>query len=147
MAVVVPSRARSNFQLARTYLIRDAGERRLFERLDSCKRTFHLTINRRGDDHFDPSTDAIAWDPYSALRTTRGGRQSPALGLAHEVAHAIESPRRQAELSSRMCARYDNDEEARVICGSERHAARALGEGVRYDHRGSLYRVRTPVSR
>jgi hypothetical protein len=147
MAVVVPSRARSDFQLAKAYLIRDGAERRLFDRLESSPRTFHLSLDRRGDDHFDPATDTIAWDPYSALRTTRGGRQSPALGLAHEIAHAVESPRRQADLSSRVRARYDNDEEARVIRGSERHAARVLGEGIRFDHRGSLYRVRTPVSR
>ncbi len=144
---MVPSRARSDYELAKAYLIRDAAERRLFGRLESSPRTFHLTIDRRADDHFDPSTDTIAWDPYSALRTTRGGRQSPALGLAHEMAHAIESPRREAELSALTRAGYDNDEEARVIRGSERHAARVLGEGVRFDHRGNLYRVRTPVSR
>ncbi len=147
MAIVVPARARSDFQLARAYVIRDSAARRLFERLESSARTFHLTIDRRGDDHFDPATDTIAWDPYSALRTTRGGRQSPALGLAHEIAHAVESPRREAELSARVRAGYDNAEEARVIRGCERHAARSLGEGVRFDHRGSLYRVRTPVSR
>ncbi len=147
MAIAIPSRARSDFELARAYLIRDGGERSLLRRLESSARTFHLTIDRHGDDHFDPATDTIAWDPYSALRTTRGGRQSPALGLAHEIAHAVESPRREAELSSRLRARYDNDEEARVIRGSERHAARVLGEGIRFDHRGSLYRVSTPVSR
>ncbi len=147
MAVVVPARARPNFELAKAYLSRDGGERRLFERLESSGRTFHLTTNRRGDDHFDPATDTIAWDPYSALRTTRGGKQSPALGLAHEVAHAVESPGREAALSSRALPRYDDAEEARVIRGSERHAARALGESIRFDHRGSLYRVSTPVSR
>jgi hypothetical protein len=147
MAIVVPARARADFELARAYLIRDGAERRLFERLDSSARTFRLAIDRRGDDHFDPDTDTIAWDPYSALRTTRGGRQSPALGLGHEIAHAVESPRVQAELSARVRARYDNAEEARVIKGSEHHAARTLGENVRFDHRGTLYRVRTPVSR
>jgi hypothetical protein len=147
MAILIPPRARSDFELARAYLIRDAAERRLFERLENSARTFHLTLDRRGDDRFDPATDTIAWDPYSALRTTRGGRQSPALGLAHEIAHAVESPRRQDELSSRALARYDNAEEARVIRGYERHTARVLGENVRYDHRGTLYRVATPVSR
>lgn len=147
MAIVVPARARADFALAKAYLIRDGGERRLFDRLESSARTFRLTIDGRGDDHFDPDTGTIAWDPYSALRTTRGGRQSPALGLAHEIAHAVESPRVEAELSARIRARYDNAEEARVIEGSERHAARVLGENVRFDHRGELYRVRTPVSR
>jgi len=147
MPIVLPGRVRADYDLARAYLTRDRTERRLFARFESSPRTFHLTINHRGDDHFDPASNTIAWDPYSALRTTRGGTQSPALGLGHEIAHAVESPAREAALSSRFRAGYDDAEEARVIRGCERHAARTLGEGVRYDHRGSLYRVRTPVSR
>jgi hypothetical protein len=147
MPLLISPRARADYQLARAYVTRDPCERRLFAEFESSQRTFRLTINSRGDDHFDPVTGTIAWDPYSALRTTRGGTQSPALGLAHEIAHAIENPLREARLSARTNARYDDAEEARVIRGSERHAARELGEGVRFDHRGTLYRVRTPVSR
>jgi hypothetical protein len=44
-------------------------------------------------------------------------------------------------------ARYDNAEERRVITGSERHAARTLGESIRYDHGGTTYRVASPVTR
>ncbi|HKU68924.1 MAG TPA: hypothetical protein VJP85_14210 [Candidatus Baltobacteraceae bacterium] len=145
--ISVPAAARSDYLLAREYLSRDGSERRLFERLDRSARRFHLHVNHRNDDHFDPNTDTIAWDPYSALRTTRGGTQSPALGLGHEVAHAVEAPRREAALASRALAAYDDAEERRVIRGSERHAARTLGEGVRFDHRGRTYRVPTPVSR
>lgn len=140
-------RARPDYDLARAYVTRDPRERRLFARFESSHRAFRIALNSRGDDHFDPATGTVAWDPYSALRTTRGGRQSPALGLAHEIAHAVEDPQREARLSARADARYDDAEEARVIRGSERHAARALGESVRFDHRGTLYRVRTPVSR
>ncbi|HET9394137.1 MAG TPA: hypothetical protein VFO29_11540 [Candidatus Rubrimentiphilum sp.] len=147
MSIVLPERARADYDLAKAYLTRDSAERRLFVGLESSRRTFHLSINHRGDDHFDPATNTIAWDPYSALRTTHGGKQSPALGLGHEIAHAVEPPAREAILSSRLRPNYDNAEEARVIRGSERHAARTLGEAVRFDHRGNLYRVRTPVSR
>ena len=147
MPVLIAARARADYELARTYLMRDACERRLFARFESSVQTFHVSVNHRGDDHYDPATRTVAWDPYSALRTTRGGTQSPALGLAHEIAHAVENPSREAALSARTDARYDDAEEARVIRGSERHAARALGEAVRFDHRGSVYRVRTPVSR
>ena len=147
MSIVLPGLARADYDLAKAYLTRDSTERRLFARLESSTRSFRLSINHRGDDHFEPATDTIAWDPYSALRTTRGGRQSPALGLGHEIAHAIESPAREALLSGRLRPGYDNAEEARVIRGSERHAARTLGEAVRFDHRGNLYRVHTPVSR
>jgi hypothetical protein len=34
-----------------------------------------------------------------------------------------------------------------VIRGSERHAARTLGEAVRTDHRGTCYKVASPTSR
>jgi len=147
MPIVLPARARADYELARSYLTRDWAARRLFAHAESGARTFHLTINHRGDDHFDPATDTIAWDSYSALRTTRGGTQSPALGLAHEIAHAIEPPAREAALAGRFHTAYDNAEEARVIRGYERQSAHVLGEAVRYDHRGTLYRVRTPVSR
>jgi hypothetical protein len=143
----VPPSARADYTLAKTYLCRDVAERRLFDRLTHERRHFHLAIDHRGDDHFDPSTRTIAWDPYSALRTTRGGTQSPALGLGHEVAHAVEDPRDEAALSARTLRGYDTYEERRVIRGSERHAAKTLGEGIRCDHRGFAYRVATPVSR
>lgn len=145
--ISIPTNARSDYELARAYLCRDSVERGLFERLEHGARRFHLAIDRRGDDRFDPNTDTIAWDPYSALRTTHGGSQSPALGLGHEIAHAVESPARESTLAARALPRYDNAEERRVIRGSERHAARTLGESVRFDHRGSTYRVATPVSR
>ncbi|HLI95524.1 MAG TPA: hypothetical protein VKT72_05465 [Candidatus Baltobacteraceae bacterium] len=145
--ISIPADARSDYALARAYLCRDGDERRLFERLDSSSRHFHLTTNRHDDDHFDPNTNTIAWDPYSALRTTRGGTQSPALGLGHEIAHAVEAPQREARLSARALPGYDNAEERRVIRGSERHAAHTLGEGVRFDHRGKAFHVATPVSR
>lgn len=145
--ISIPADARSDYRLARAYLSRDRVERQLFERLDTSLRHFHLAINNRDDDHFDPNTNTIAWDPYSALRTTEGGTQTPALGLGHEVAHAVEAPSREDTLTAHRLPRYDNAEERRVIRGSERHAAITLGEAVRYDHRGTTYRVATPVSR
>jgi NleD-like pathogen effector protein (putative zinc metallopeptidase) len=145
--ISIPAAARSDYRLARAYLCRDPEERRLFERLDASSRHFHLRIDHRDDDHFDPNTNTIAWDPYSALRTTKGGTQSPALGLGHEVAHAVEAPEREDTLTAHRLPRYDNAEERRVIRGSERQAALTLGEAVRCDHRGTTYRVATPVSR
>ena len=147
MSITIPKTARRDYDLARTYLCRDPQERRLFERLDASPRRFVLRVNDRNDDHFDPGTGTIAWDPYSALRTTGGGRQSPALGLGHEVAHAVEAPSRELRYAAEPARGYDTVEERRVIRGSERHAARTLGESTRYDHRGSCYRVATPVSR
>ena len=143
----VPRSADREYRAAKSYLSRDAVERRLFERIEHAhNRHFYVTINHRNDDSFDPDTDTIAWDPHSALRTTAGGRQSPALGLGHEIDHAVEGRAREAALASRSSRAYDTAEERRVITGSERHAARTLGESVRHDHAGSCYRVASVVS-
>lgn len=143
----VPRRADPLYREAKDYLSRDGVERRLFDRLEHAHgRHYRLEIDRRNDDYFDPKTDTIGWDPGSALRTSGGGRQSPALGLGHEVDHAVEPPRLERKLSAQPSRRYDDAEERRVITGSERHAARTLGEAVRYDHRGTTYRVSSPIA-
>ena len=75
------------------------------------------------------------------------GRQSPALGLGHELDHAAAGDDAFGLLAEIPDRRFDNLEERRVILGSERHAARTLHESVRYDHRGRIYRVDSPVAR
>lgn len=147
-SLCVPRSSERDYELAKAYLCRDAGERSIFHRLEHAgSRHFRLQCNARDDDRFDPNDDVISWDPRSALRTTNGGRQSPALGLGHEAAHAIEAPRVESALADRVDRRYDTAEERRVVTQSERHAANTLGESVRTDHAGSCYRVKTPVSR
>jgi hypothetical protein len=144
--LTLPRASQPLYDQAKRYLCRDPSERALFARLEGApERHFTLTVNRRNDDHFDPNTDTIAWDPYSALRTSSGGRQSPALGLGHEIDHAVESRATEQRLAHRRVAGYDNAEERRVICGSERHAAATLGESARSDHSGTCYRVSSPI--
>jgi hypothetical protein len=144
----VPRSAERAYETAKAYLSSDSVERSLFDRLEHCwGRHFHLKIDDRNDDSFDPATDTITWDPHSALRTRGGGRQSPALGLGHEIDHAVESPRIEAALSARASRRFDDAEERRVITGSERHAARTLREAARSDHDGRCYRVASPICR
>jgi hypothetical protein len=144
----VPRGAEGLYESAKAYLSHDHVERTLFDRFEHAhNRHYRLTVNARDDDHFDPNTNTIAWDPYSALRTTSGGRQSPALGLGHEIDHAVEDRRKGGRLAMTPDARYDTAEERRVITGSEAHAARTLGEGVRRDHDGTTYRVSSPIVR
>lgn len=144
----VPATAEKSYESAKTYLCKDAVERRLFYRLEHAhSHHYTLAVNHRNDDHYDPNTNTIAWDPYSALRTTGGGRQSPALGLGHEVDHAVENARIADRLRNTHDAQFDTAEEHRVIMGSEAHAARTLGEGVRHNHGGATYRVASPVAR
>jgi hypothetical protein len=145
-SLIVPPKARADFDRAVAYLSRDPGERALFDRLEHGAHTVRLTINTRNDDHYDPTTRTIAWDPHSALRTTCGTTQSPALGLGHEVDHAVEDDATRERLADRHVPGFDTAEERRVITGSERHAAQTLGEGVRHDHRGTTYRVADPTA-
>ncbi len=145
-ALAVPVRARADFERAVAYLTRDPVERDLFDRLEHGDRTYRLVTNARDGDFYDPSTHTIHWDPHSALRTTCGTTQTPALGLGHEVDHAVEDAATAAALIDTPDRRFDDAEERRVITGSERHAARTLGEGVRHDHAGTCYRVPSPVA-
>lgn len=147
--LTVPRPLNAAYERAKAYLRRVPEERRLFYDVEHERdgRTFRLRENHRGNDYFNPNTDTIGWDPYSALRTTAGGHQSPALGLGHEVDHAVEPPAAAERLRKRIEPGYDDAEERRVIRGSEARAARLLGEDERYDHRGRCYTVSSPVAR
>jgi hypothetical protein len=142
----VAASARRDFDRAVAYLRRDPVERSLFDRLEHGALHVTLTTNRRDADYYDPNTREIHWDPHSALATASGGRQSPALGLGHEVDHAVHDGPREWQRSQTFDPRFDTAEERRVIMGSERHAAHTLGEGVRHDHGGVTYRVDSPVA-
>jgi hypothetical protein len=143
----VPARAQHEVDAAFEYLARDPVERSLIERLERSRTPHRIAINRRGDDAYLPWSHTIRWDPYSALRTTSGGRQSPALGLGHELDHAAENARTYDRYQDIDDPYFDTAEERRVILGSERHAARTLHEGTRIDHDGMLYRVGGPTLR
>jgi hypothetical protein len=143
----VPRAAKNAVDDAFAYLRRDAVERALISRVERSLVPHRLVVNHRGDDSYAPGTHTIRWDPRSALLTTHGGRQSPALGLGHELDHAAAGDADYDWLASIPDARFDNLEERRVILGSEKHAAHTLHEGVRYDHDGFDYRVASTTAR
>jgi len=146
-SLVIPLAAQRRVDEALGYLARDRGVRSIIERLEGSPVVHRIAINHRHVDAYQPWNHTIRWDPTSALRTSHGGRQSPALGLAHELDHAAESERAFARLAGVRVRGYDNAEERRVITGSERHAARTLHESARSDHRGTVYRVGGPTRR
>lgn len=143
----IPLAAQRDVDAAFAYLARDSVERSLIERVERSRVPHRLVIDHRGDDSYQPSTHTIRWDPRSALMTTDGGRQSPALGLGHELDHAAEDARTYDGLQNVSDYAFDSLEERRVITGSERHAAHTLHESVRRDHNGELYRVPEPTLR
>ena len=144
-SLAVPRRAEAAYEQAKAYLRNDPVTARIFARAEHARHGLHLRLNAHHDDSFEARTATVNWDPYSALRTTSGGRQSPALGLAHELDHATVAPAVRARGEARFDRRFDNAEERRVIRGSEAHAARTLGESARHDHRGRCYHVASPV--
>jgi hypothetical protein len=145
-SLAVASSARRDFDRAVHYLVRDPGERALIDRIEHGDHRVTLTTNAGDRNYYDPNNRTIHWDPHSALRTNDGGRQSPALGLGHEIDHAVHDGPRAWARAQTLDAQYDDAEERRVIRGSEARAARTLGEGTRHDHGGTGYRVSSPVA-
>jgi|ERR1700733_14846154 len=146
-SLLIPLAAQARVDEALGYLAHDGAVRSIIERLERSRTPRRIAIDHRHVDCYEPWSRTVRWDPTSALRTSHGGRQSPALGLAHELDHAAESVRTYVRLASTRVPGYDNAEEMRVITGSERHAAATLHESARGDHRGTVYRVGGPTCR
>ncbi|MGP4912597.1 RHS repeat-associated core domain-containing protein, partial [Hafnia alvei] len=144
---------RTDFDTAITYLKKDSGMAEMINDIDKYKYSLgvdYYTTNNNGN-NFNSTVMKIHWNPHTALLCSNGKKQSPALGLGHEIAHAHEymfgnvdnyNKRRNSEMNN-----YDNKEEYRVIMGPENTAAKNLGEGIRKDHFGTGYSVLTPLSR
>ncbi len=145
-SLVIPLSAQRHVDAAFAYLARDPAARSIIERAERSRTPHRIRIDHHGRDAYLPGSRTVVWDPHSAMRVGNG-RQSPALGLAHELDHALLNPDRFDRLVNREDGRYDNAEERRVITGLERRAARTLHEGVRSDHDGTLYNVRTATMR
>ena len=134
---------------SRDYLRCDPAMRDIIDKLESSKDKVFIVTNSKHDDQNRDGLlgqNVVRWDPHSALKTTEGGRQSPALGLGHELDHALQRATNPNQ-PRYPDPQYDNSEERRVITGSEASAARTLGDDRRYDHSGTPYRVPSPTSR
>jgi RHS repeat-associated protein len=114
-----------------------------FAYLNNRPETHTITTNSNDNDSYDSHN--IDWDPHSALCTTSGGVQSPALGLAHELEHAKnDAQNNTGSLTYDPSNPYDDEEEQYAITGPETDIANELGEGKRCDHHGDTYDVSEP---
>jgi hypothetical protein len=85
-------------------------------------------------------TGVIRWNPHCALQCEKGGLQSPALGLFHELSHEVLFQQKHNFPDA-------GSEEEYIIRFMESPTARALGEGTRTGHSsGTPVNVPTPVS-
>ena len=69
--------------------------------------------------------------------------------LEHEIDHAVDEADNPSEHRGRRTTpngQFDNEEEKRVILGSELKTATANGEATRNNHNGSPYKVSSPIS-
>jgi RHS repeat-associated protein len=86
--------------------------------LENRPETYTITTNNNNDDSY--LSNDIHWDPYSALYTTTGGMQSPALGLAHEMEHARNDAENDVGSTTYNPNNpYYNEEERNVITGPD----------------------------
>lgn len=112
---------------------------------------FNVNVTESSGDWYDPDQQSIGWNPQAGLTTPYGQPgQSPATLLGHEMDHANfdrTNPDCFAKgVANKRSDDYDNEEEKRVITGSEAKTASKKGEGVRNSHRGKLYPVSGPTS-
>ena len=91
----------------------------------------------------------VYWEARKGLLLSNGGKQSAATRLEHEFDHANDckrDPKKHRERRERNNDQYENEEERRVIHGSETKTARKHHEGFRYDHKGKTYETQDPTT-
>ncbi|MCI5055275.1 MAG: hypothetical protein MRY83_04150 [Flavobacteriales bacterium] len=102
------------------------------------------------DMYYVPSTNQLAYNPYSGLITNDGGLQSPVLGFYHELVHAwsdVMDPIAHQKRGAIADPDYSNAEERRVIEHFENPAAEKLGEAKRDSHSGQdVYQTEGPLT-
>jgi RHS repeat-associated protein len=100
--------------------------------------------------------NTIRYNPQSGMETVDNtyqrnttGKQSPALGLFHEMVHGMndfDSRRGQMKRGATPDPFYGNKEEKDVIENYETPAAQILGEGVRMNHDGNAITTTGPTT-
>ena len=89
----------------------------------------------------------VFWEPRKGLLLTNGAKQSPAVRLEHEFDHAVDdlyNHKIHEDRKELLDNQYDNKEERRVIKGSETKTAKKIHQGVRTNHKGTIYPVKDP---
>ena len=100
------------------------------------------------------SENTIYWEPNVGVMTTDGVLLSPTTVLNHEADHALQGNINMEKFikdTQTANEQYGNNEEKRVIEGSEQNTAKALeeikeGEVTRVDHLGIGYNTEGPTS-
>ena len=146
----------TDYQLAIQYLEASPIAKAIIIELENAQEVYTVdpfSLPLKGSLAWSPNTvgnqyerakRVIDWDPHAAQLCRSGGKQSPALGLIHELYHAIQQRR---GLPSYFDPKFDTNWERDDILGPETAIAKLLGEGTRNDHMGDYYWVQSPTAR
>ena len=107
-----------------------------------------------GDTYFDHKNSIIYWNSKMALFTENIYVLTPAELLSHEFDHVLDyddNPETTINRLKQLNNAYGNEEEKRVITGSEQEVAKKIGrlrdgETTRDNHFGTPYKVNYPIS-
>jgi hypothetical protein len=137
---------KKQFEDAVKYLSRSKQAAKLFEDLKNNPKS--ITIKQTTGQDTWYNDNVLYWDPISAMELCNSQKQTPALNLLHEAAHALgDLEENRKSLANKKGDPYHNAEERRVIIGIETPVAKELGEGTRDNHRGKrLYHTEGPTS-
>ncbi|MDR1452563.1 MAG: hypothetical protein LBJ25_01110 [Candidatus Margulisbacteria bacterium] len=118
------------------YIGQSEAGRNLVNRLENSEQAFYIKFNDKNDLSYNSKIQTINYDPNSGLKTNLNrGIQSPALGLAHEMGHAVQHL--DNNLSNRSVYSIENENLRKV----ETPIAIDLKEPVRLnydDHLGTV---------
>jgi len=114
--------------------------------------TIFTLAQANGTSFYNPNSNSINWDPNAGLKTNTNKYLSPTTVLNHELDHANEFDTNRfkyfwdTNFWTGYNKDYKNNEEFRVINGSEKETATKLGEiqngdVTRNDHGGELYQT------
>jgi RHS repeat-associated protein len=148
----VSKQFRKDFNMAIRHLNRhDAGE--IYKELQISENVY--TIMESNNSRFNTLTNTVEWNSRMGILTNNAIMLSPTSVLNHEFDHALQhdkNPMQQIKDSPIDDKNpYRNNEEKRVITGSEQKTARKLGEirdgeVTRKDHNGAVYEVKSSIS-
>ncbi|MBW2107233.1 MAG: VCBS repeat-containing protein, partial [Deltaproteobacteria bacterium] len=154
-------RAKKYYEQAKKYLSKSPYAAALFKRLEEHKETVSIEIELRTmtteydwDKSGETNRKSITWDPFAGYEIEPGKVQSAAIGLMHEIGHAVrhlDNPKkflREGDPKKSPVPNWFVREEWRNINYVETPIAKLLGEYTRKDYSsGKVVLTSGPLSR
>lgn len=145
---------KQDFQLAVKYMNQHKISDMLYQ-LEKSQNVYYIAEGEQlKSSSYYPKTRTITWSSRTGYITDILYEMSPVEVLNHEIDHALQhdlNPKQQLEDYDKKNDQYGNEEEKRVIKGSEQVTAKKLDklkddEVTRLNHDGSPYKTTSPIS-